>query len=163
MTNISQAMRQPPPSAALYQELLPPQVRKRAKDFFGYGTDFTPLAAAGTLSQDIAIQNDSDFLLVTASAIVTDVLNTTFTATNAAPFLVQISDSGSGRNLFNRAVHFSAVFGDAQLPAWFPFPKLLDRASTLRVTLQNLDGANAFNVRVLFEGIKVFDTNMGQA
>lgn len=162
MVNLSERMRQSPVAQQLYANALPEQIRVRAKDFFQYAVEFLPLAAAGTASQDIAIQNDSDFLIVACNAIVTDAANVVFTAVNQAPFLATIVDAGSGRQLQNRAVHFSTLYGDATLPGYLNFPKMMDRASTLRTTLQNLDAANAYNVRVTYAGFKVFDTTMGR-
>ena len=134
--------------------LLPQALWNNAKDFFIYGTDFLPLAAGATQTNEIAIESDSDFLRVAGVRVVTDTANTTFIAD--VPQLVTLFDSGSGRRMVNRAVHMDNLFGTAQLPSYWPFPKLMPRASTLSVQVQNLDGANARNVRVSFLGFKIF-------
>ncbi len=135
--------------------LLPQELWDNAKDFFVYGTDFLPLAAGGTATQDIAIESDSDFLIVAGNRIVTDDPDQTVIVA-FPPFLVTLFDNGSGRRLQNRAQHIENMFGTAQLPAYWPFPKLIPRASTFSTTLQNLDAGNAYNVRVSYLGFKIF-------
>jgi hypothetical protein len=136
--------------------LLPRSVRGKAKRSFTYGVDFLPLPATSTLQLPITVQNDSDFYIIDAVAVVTDVLNTT--RLTFVPQLVQLFDSSSGRTLFNTPAHFHSVFGTVELPGWFSMPTLLVRSSTLTVQLQNLE-ATARNVRVDFRGFKVFDAD----
>jgi hypothetical protein len=137
---------------------IPPGLRKRLKDKFAYGLDFLPLAAATTTPLTINIEADSDFVIVSAQAIVTSTDNLTLQTFN--PLLVDMRDTGSGRTFFNSARHFNTVFGTAEAPAlWWRmgYVKRLRASSTLLVQLQNLDPANAFNVRLTFDGFKVFD------
>lgn len=137
---------------------IPPGLRKRLKDKFAYGLDFLPLAANTTTPLTINIEADSDFIIVSAQAIVTDTLNTTLQTFN--PILVDMRDTGSGRTFFNSPRHFNTIFGTAEAPAYWwrmGYVKRLRASSTLLVQLQNLDAANAFNVRLTFDGFKVFD------
>lgn len=144
------------PPGGMYAALMPNWVRERAKDFFVYSGDFLPLAAGATASVDIAIQNDSDFLVVAGVGNVT---------TDAAPpvdvpvpqLTVRLLDSGSGRQLQNRVQHWANLFGTAQLPGYWPYPKYVDRASVVNIQVTNLDAAAAFNVRASLWGFKVFD------
>lgn len=144
------------PMVSPFFGLLPQALWKRAKDFFIYSTDFLPLAANATRSQDIAIQADSDFLTVVLNVTVTETNNTTFV--DPAPIMVLITDTGSGRNLQNQATHLNNLYGDGNLPGYIPFPKLIPAASTLSTQLQNLS-ATAYNVRVSYVGFKVFMFN----
>lgn len=134
--------------------LLPRPLLRRVKDFFVYTAEFLPLAAGGTATVNTAIQADSDFLIVLVTRVVTDTLNTTFSAN--VPMLVNVTDAGSGRNLMDRAVHMDNLFGTAQLPSYWPYPKLIRASGTLNTTVQNLDGGNAYNVRMSYLGFKVF-------
>lgn len=134
--------------------LLPQNLWNNAKDFFVYGDDYLPIGAGLTVPQNIAINSDSDFLITSAVAVVTDAANVVFSANR--PFLVSILDSGSGRQLHNTPIHMDNLFGTAQLPSYWPFPKLIPRASTVTTTIQNLDAANAFNVRIAYLGFKIF-------
>jgi len=121
---------------------------------FVYGVDFLPLAAGGTADGATTIQNDSDFLCLQMSRIVTNAANTTFFA--AAPITIEMSDTGSGNIITNAPVHLDAYFGTAQLPTVLPVPLYLGAASTLRTRAANLDGATAFNLRIAYIGVKIF-------
>ena len=137
---------------------LPPRLRKRARDYFAYGTEFLPLPAGGTLTNSINIESDSDFAIVSAVGVVTSVNNLTLVAFPA--IMADMRDTGSGRVLSNIPMHFTSVFGDAQNPFIFwraGYLKRLRASGTFQVTLQNLDPGNAVNVRLTFHGFKVYD------
>lgn len=154
MTNVGQMYRMPPLSAALYADMLPSQVQGNAKDFFTYGIDYLPLAASATLRGSFQVQNDSDFYILYATGTSRD--TTTQALETDRAFTADLFTSGSGRLLNNRPVDFNNMFGTAQLPCFFPYPKLLERASEFTCTLANLT-ATARNVRINFVGFKVFD------
>lgn len=143
---------------AVLDQNLPPRMRERARDFFGYTIDFVPLGVNATTIQEVNIQSDSDFIIGAAVATVTDTANTT--RLGFVPQLVQLFSAGSGRNLFSGATHFENVFGTAQQPAIWPIPKLLSAGSTFSAQLQNLE-ATARNVRLTFLGFKVFSYREG--
>lgn len=122
-------------------------------DYFAYATDFTPLGASLTVTNNINISGDSAFMILSAVIVETDTTNTTFLAD--MPLMAQLSDTGSGRAFSNTAVHADNWFGTAQLPKYWDVPKLLAPNATFNVTLQNLE-AVARNVRVAFHGFKIF-------
>lgn len=131
---------------------LPKYLWRRIKDPFAYGVDFLPLA--GTAAGNIAIQNDSDFVIVSGVAVVTEADNVTNVA--LPPFTALITDQAAGRNYSNQAVHFNNYFGTAQLPKYWDIPKVVQAGGTLTVTLAILAGAVNRNVRISFHGFKVF-------
>lgn len=139
-------------------DAIPPQMRNNAREYFVGGVTFLPLLASGTSSQDLRIDSDAFFLIVASTRIVTDVANTTFLS--LAPELVTLIDSGSGRQLFSQAMHMEQIFGDAQDPYEWEYPKLMSPGSTLTVQLQNLE-ATARNVRLGFHGMKIFNFAQG--
>lgn len=144
-------------SADRWEGKLPRWARERAKDFFGYNVDFLPLAAGATATNTIAVQNDSDFMIVEANIFIGDDPLTTITDPDNALLLVLIKDSGSGRDLMDQPAPVANYFGTAQRPGYLPYPKVIRRASTLSTQLQNLDAVNAQNVRISYLGFKVFD------
>jgi hypothetical protein len=135
--------------------LLPQELWDKAKDFFIYGADWTSLDASETETQDIAIESDSDFLIVAGNAVAYASASPE-TVIDDRPFTVQIYDNGSGRRAMNRPIHIDNFFGDGKLPGYWPFPKLIPRASTLSTTLTNLDTANAYVVKIGYMGFKIF-------
>ena len=145
--------------AYLFTDLLPSELKRRAKQFFVYSVEFLPLGASATATQTFVSQGDSAFIAVGATGQSRD------TGTGAAqadrPFTMAMLSSGSGRQLQDRAQDFDNIVGTAQLPSIWPAPYILAPSSTFSVTLTNLI-ATARNVRISFVGFKVFNTDMGQ-
>jgi hypothetical protein len=151
---------QPGPVPPGIFRLIPAKYRNKVKDFFGYAADFLPLTASLTQTQNISIQSDSDFLIVAGVAVVTTTDN--LTRLTFVPQLVQLFDSGSGRQFFNQPTHYHNVYGTAEQPAYWTFPKLMTRSATLSVQHQNLEAVSR-NVRVIFLGFKIFDIDEPQS
>lgn len=138
---------------APWLQILPRELWGKQKDYFVGHIDFTPLAANSTQSQGFGVSADADFVILYGTRIVTAVDNVTFIAN--VPELVTLTDTGSGRNLMSSPIHMDELFGTAQLPAYWAFPKLIRAGSTLTATIQSLE-ATARNVRLSFHGFKVF-------
>src|SRR3990167_6061714 len=94
------------------------------EDFFVYGATFTSIAAAAVQTQNIQIQADSAFKWTHAS-MECDLAGVTYTqeATPVPLCSLQITDSGTGRQLFSQAIPLSAIFGSGQLPFVLPVPR----------------------------------------
>lgn len=144
----------------IYADYLPPQLMDRERDYFAYSVTSLNLLAATVATPTFAVQNDSDFLLASVTGSARDPADPTVQF--ATPALsIQIDDAGSGRNLFNQATHWDNLCGTAQLPFVLPYPKLINRASTVTVTVTNLDVAQAYDVRITFHGFKIFTWKRG--
>lgn len=138
----------------------PGHIRKNfTLDFFTYAISFLPLAASATDSDDFITQADSGFAICKTSFDIASNVNV-FVANISdtpryAPLVVNLTDSGSGRDLSNSAVSVGTLFGPNDFPFVWPTPKILDPNSTFTVRVQNLV-ATAFNVRFSFHGYKIF-------
>lgn len=141
-----------------YAALLPPGVWAQIADPFTYVAEFLPLNALQNLNFDNNIQNDSDFLLVQAVAQITSTDDQTLVA--FLPALVNLLDQGAGRTLMSRPSHFHNLFatgaGGAGLVHYFPVPKLIDRGSTFTTQIRSLFAATNVNVRIDYQGLKLF-------
>lgn len=137
-----------------FAALLDRGIWAQTADPFTYVAEFLPLASLAQVNFDNNIQNDSDFLLVSVSAVVTDATGQAIVA--FFPATISWLDQGAGRQLQSRPEHVSNVFGTAQLPYYLPVPKLIDRGSTFTTQLTSLDTANARNVRISYHGFKLF-------
>lgn len=133
---------------------LPPELRNLPRGGFTYTASFVPIAAGATGTVNTAIQADAHFALVAIARTVFQTDNTTVVA--APPLMLQLTSSGSGRFLSDAAIHLENYAGTAQLPFVFPMPFVLTAGSQLSATLQNLNGATAYNVRIAFHGFKLF-------
>lgn len=137
-----------------YPWWFPNKAKGLAIDFFIYGTDFLPLTASLTTTNNINIDGGSAFYIVSTALVETATDNTTFLAQR--PITCSMLDTGSGRQLSNIAIHVDNWFGTAQRPFLWPIPKLIAPNSTFSVTLANLEATDR-NVRVAFHGIKIFN------
>jgi len=144
----------------LFLEMLPAEWKERAKDFFTYSVSFVPIVAGGNATAAFNTQNDSSFVMVGLVATARGIGAGQPVITDRA-LLVQLTDSGSGRNLQDSPADFENLFGTAQLPSFLPAPKFLKPSTTFTVELTSLLAADA-NVRINFLGFKVFNTDMGQ-
>lgn len=124
-------------------------------DPFTYTLNYLPATASVITTQSFLIQADSAFMYVKGCAVVTATDNTTFLTVGQWPFLITITDSGSGRDLMDTGVHLYNIFGTAERPFILPKPKLFDPNSTVTGKLQNLSATDR-NVRLAFNGYKVF-------
>lgn len=134
---------------------LPRRLWARAKDWFTYTADFLPLAAGATTPVETAIQADSDFVII---AVVRTIDNNAAPPViqASAPLLVTVTDTGSGRLIFDRQQHLDNFAGTIQLPHYLEYPKVFAASSTIATELQNQNAAQAFNVRISYLGFKVF-------
>lgn len=127
------------------------------EDFFVYTATFTGLAAAAVQTQNIQIQADSAFKWTMAS-MECDLAGAAYTedATPVPLCALQISDSGSGRQLFSSAVPLPAIFGSGKLPFVLPQPRGFMPNSNISLQLTNFSAATTYTVRLALIGTKVF-------
>lgn len=140
----------------LFAYLLEKRIGDRQWDWFMYSASWLPLAIAAPLTaRSIQIDSDADFLALACTGVARAVASPA--AQNAdTPFLVTMRNSGTGADLFDAVQDWTQVVGTAQRPAWWGLPRLMPLGSTLVVSLQSLDAATAWNVRLGFWGIKVY-------
>lgn len=142
----------------LYTDYIPPHLKNRDRDFFGYTTQVLPLGvgAAGIQTPTLTIEGDSEFLAVAINGIARDpAAVTTVFAMPAITFT--IFESGTGRNFFSGPVDWGCRVGTALQPGFMPYPKLLKRTAVLTFTFQNLDAVQTYDIRLVLEGFKIFD------
>ena len=131
--------------------------RNFIKDWYVYVAEALALAPAGNATAQVNIEADSDFYLIklgffadVAAAAQTD-------STRVLPLVtVQLTDTGSGRQLLNGNVPIPTLFGWGELPYILPIPRLFKANSLLRVDFTNFDAAVTYNVRLAFSGYKDF-------
>lgn len=143
-------------AGAMFAALLQKRIGNRRWDWFGgYQAEWLPLAIGAPMTaRNIQVDSDSDFLAIATVGIARAVASPA--AMNAdRPFLISMRQSGTGFVLFD-STDFNMMVGTAVQPAWWGLPRLMPLGSTFVVSLQNLDAATAWNVRVAFWGIKVY-------
>lgn len=125
-----------------------------SKFFYGYSATVSALASAASGSDTIKIQADSAYLV---QALVCFAFNTVTFAEITSPIAtVQVTDTGSGTQLFDNPQFIRNVFGTATLPFLMPTPRMLSPNSSLLVTVNNLNSANAVTYQFGFLGQKLY-------
>jgi hypothetical protein len=106
----------------------------------------TVVAAGGTAILQISIGIDAHFL----------VQKIVGTRTSQSPALVTIRTGGNDRQWMDKAVHFDNLVGNAQFPNILPAPRLVERGSTVSITIQNLSATVAGTYEIVLSGLKLF-------
>lgn len=128
-----------------------------ARDFFIYPLTFSALAAGTSQTQNISVQQDSNFVLrkIGYAADISAAAQTD--SSRVIPLVsVIITDQGSGRQIMSGAVPLSIFIGDGRLPFILPQPKVFLARTVIAVTLANYSLATTYNVYLGFIGEKEF-------
>ena len=133
--------------------------RQYTQDFFVYAVEFENLAAGSTAEGNIQIQADLDFVwkLGAYFAVNLDIgADPTLDTFPVPPISVQVTDSGSGRNLFNTAIPINQVFGTGSLPFVLPTERIFRARSNVQFTVSN-EGLAAYSFNLSLIGSKIFN------
>ena len=133
---------------------------------FFYSTQFTgnAVAVGTTISQNINIQSDSDYVARYMTITVYSSPNIVV-FTGLAALTINLFDTGSGRTLFDNPQAIQNVVGGAPgtaggsggyAPFIFPEPWLVRAGGTIQVSLTNLGQFTFPRVDVSIPGIKAF-------
>lgn len=122
------------------------------RDFFVYGINIG-LATSATVTAAMQIEADSDFEAQKLTYSAGDAGQTESSRVIPA-VLLQITDTGTGRQMFNTPVAVGALFGDGRIPFILPTSKMFSANATVAFTLTNLSVATL--VRLYLIGSKIF-------
>lgn len=127
------------------------------RDFFVYDIDFLAIAPGGTANGQIQIQADADFELQKLTHFSDIAAAGETEGSRVLPLVtVQITDTGTGRQMFNAPVPIPAMFGDGRIPFILPTTKVFSRNASVSFVLSNYDVAHTYNVRLQLIGAKIF-------
>ena len=144
----------------IQEKMLPPPAVQTTRDYFEYSLDFGNIAAGSTVNGNIQIQADSDFmwLLGTYWAAITGALNQTADTQIIPPITVQITDSGSGRQILSQAVPIDAgpFSRSSSLPYPLNPPRVFKARSNIQFVANNLHPANSYRLFLVLHGQKIF-------
>lgn len=117
-----------------------------AKPPYDYTTGSQVVTAGNTAIVQISVGIDAHFLIQKIVG----------TRTSQAPALVTIRTGGNDRQWMDKAVHFDNLVGNAQFPNILPAPRLVERGSTISITIQNLSAAVSGTYEIILSGLKLF-------
>lgn len=124
-------------------------------NFFTYSFLWSAVASLGQSIAQLQIQADSAFMIISSAFLVVD--NTTNLPVTTIAATVQLTDQGSGMNLFDRAQPIANIAGTGQLPFIFPIERVLSANSTLTGTLTAGATTNACSYYLSLHGAKIYD------
>jgi len=126
-------------------------------DWYVYNVEFLLLASGAQATANVAIEADANFILVKLSGFAS-IADAAQTYQNRVVPLVtlQITDTGSGRNLLNGNTAWSNIVGWGEIPYILPIRRKFKANSTIRVQAINFDTAATYDLRLSFSGIKDF-------
>ncbi len=128
-------------------------------DWYVYNVFFDALAPGDVGTQVVAVEADANFILVKLAgfASIADAGQTY--ETRIVPLAtLQITDTGSGRQLLNGETAWSNIVGWGEIPYILPIRRKFKANSTIRVQATNFDAADTYELRLSFSGIKDFGT-----
>ena len=121
---------------------------------FFYNAEYLPVALSSSAVFVNTADNDSDFAIFQTMQSAFNSVSGAFVATPNCT--VRIVYDVSGRRLEDRDTHLLNIFGRGQRPFWWPRPFVVRAKGSWSTTINNLDAAVAFNIRLTFSGVKVF-------
>lgn len=128
------------------------------RDFYVYEAAALALASGASANDTIQIEANSDFWLqkLTYQA---DIAAAAFlSSTRPIPNVtLQITDSGSARQLMNNPIPIPSFFGTGELPFILPNPRKFEKNTVIQLAFTNFDAAVAYNVRLAFIGYKIYE------
>lgn len=133
---------------------------KALRDFFIYGSAAVSVAAAATGNDTIQVQADAAFELQKL-AFFADIAGAVQTeSTRVLPLMtIQITDQGSGRQLFSTPQAIPAMMGDGRFPFILPVTKIFSANSAITLNFVNFSVATTYSLRVSLIGSKIFNFN----
>lgn len=126
-------------------------------DWYVYNVDFAALAPAAIATQNVAVEADANFILMKLSGFANIAFAAQTYQNRVVPLVnLQITDTGSGRNLLNGPTAWSNIVGWGEIPYILPIQRKWKANSTIRVQATNIDVAITYNLQLSFSGIKDF-------
>mgnify|MGYP001584493629 FL=1 len=113
---------------------------------YDYTSGSNVSTAGNTASLSISVGIDAHFLVQKIVGV----------RSSGAPALVTIRTGGNDRQWMDKAVHFDNLVGNAQFPNVLPAPRLVERGSTISITIQNLSSVFSGTYEIVLSGLKLF-------
>ena len=142
-------------TAKAVQDALP--AVQSVQDYFTYQVNFASLAAGASANGSFQVQADSDFKWLKAT-VMADLAGAAQTvSTQVIPLVtIQITDTGSGRQLMSAPVPIFNMFGTGQIPFILPVPRIFKARANVAIAVANYSAATAYLFRLSFIGTKIF-------
>ncbi|RJP44505.1 hypothetical protein C4587_01840 [Candidatus Parcubacteria bacterium] len=129
--------------------------RQFVANYFAYSLQWAAVASAAAATAQLQIQADSAFMIISMSFTAID--NTTGIPITTIGATLQLTDQGSGANIFDRPQPFVSIAGSGQLPFILPIERVLVANSNLTGNLVAGTTTNANTYTLTLHGAKIYD------
>ncbi len=133
--------------------------QKVSREPYAFPVTFANLTAGQTgIQGSFFVDASSPFMLVQQNYQCAPYAVTVMTeATRLIPNVtVSITEQSSNRNWQSAAVPVSSIFGTGENPWFLPQPRLIPANTTVSMTVNNFDGAQAYNLILSFIGFRLY-------
>ncbi len=128
-----------------------------AKDFYVYQSSVLAIAPGANATDTINIQADSDFILQKLTFFADIAAAAQTESSRVLPLItMQLTDTGSGRQVFSDALPIPSIFGAGELPFILPNPRRFRANTTMALSYTNYDAAATYNIYLQFIGLKEY-------
>ena len=123
-----------------------------AIEYFAYNLNFTGIGASATVNNNIQIQADSDFVCVYLAGS----QQLPSGVTNVQTGLIQLTDTGSGKTLFNIPAFGGLVLGQGGYPFLLPAPRTFAAQTAVSVAWTDLTAVANSSFYFLMHGARIY-------
>lgn len=130
-----------------------------SREPYTFPVNFSNVTAGSTAPVgNFQVDASSPFMLIQQNYVCTPYPVTVMTqATRLIPNMqIQITEQSSNRNWQSAAVPVSAIFGTGENPWFLPQPRLIPANTTVSVTVNNFDSAQAYSLYLSFIGFRLY-------
>jgi len=129
------------------------------RDFYIYTVPILAIAPAGTASFNVNIQAHYSFLLQKLTYFADIAAAAQTYSTRIVPLItVQITDTGSGTQLFSQPAPIPALCGTGEIPFLLQTPRLFEANTVVTLAFTNYDAAVTYNLYLLMIGTRIWST-----
>jgi N12 class adenine-specific DNA methylase len=135
-----------------------PVIPRGPRDYFVYTANLGSMAAAAISTQNVAISADALFFL-TGLTYFSDLAGAAQTdSTRVLPLItIQITDTGSGRQLFSAVTPIPNLMGDGTHVYRLIHPRYFRPSTTIQITATNYSAATTYtNTFIALIGFKIY-------
>lgn len=127
------------------------------QEFYTYASNVASIASGANATDSINIEASSDFVLEKLTFFADIAAAAQTVSSQVLPLVkLQITDTGSGNQIFSTALPIPMIFGTGALPFILPRPRKFDANSTIQLAYTNYDAASTYQLYIGFVGRKVF-------
>jgi len=127
------------------------------KDWYIYSASALAIGAGDNVTDTINIQANSDFMLYKLSYVAYMGLGPVTEAFRQEPLVsVQLTDTGSGQQLFSNQLPLTLMFGTGERIYTLPQARRFRANTTMSINFLNFSAGTTYDIYLAFHGMKMY-------